>query len=255
MTAEQIYAKLKDSDMPEEGEDGGWNFGGVDDQKTVEGGQVSEAQAKAIEAELNSRITQAAAVAKKAGLLPGGLETEIGELLKPKVRWEDVLADFVDAYAKNDYSYAKLSRSAMQRGMIMPGLRSNELGHVLLIGDTSGSTYDCFNEFLTEMFGILDAYECEVTILAVDTSVYDVGNFRAGDFPEPKELKFKGGGGTSFEKITPYLHKHGIAPTVGVLFTDGYVCDWGADPGFPMLIASNGSMSGMPDWANRVIKL
>ena len=119
MPAEQIYTLLPDSKEDDNGGNGN-GIGGVLPAVGENGGPAGEID----EVILNSSISLAANAAKKAGKLPAGLEKLIENMLEPRVDWESVLACFIDSFGRSDYSYCKLNRSMMQRGLVGPGLQS-----------------------------------------------------------------------------------------------------------------------------------
>lgn len=273
LSAEQIYEMLPESQgqggqqpgqgsgqgrqQPGQGEQAGDDSqdfmpGEIIDATNPDGSKMSEAQITVAESDLNASITMAATVAKKMGKLPAGIEALIGEWTQCKTDWVTLLSRFVDAYAKNDYSYRKLSRSAMQRGFVSPSLSSEELGEALVIMDLSGSIgQEERNQELGEIFGILDRYDVNLTIATADTELYMVGQWERGDLPDPEQMRFPGGGGTSLEKMTPWVNEQNLRPRFTIYLTDGYLDEWGEKPSFPLLVGilPGGTKRYVPEWA------
>jgi predicted metal-dependent peptidase len=82
------------------------------------------------------------------------------------VDWRDVLREFLSRHARNDYSWLPPSRRYIHRELYLPGLRSEELGEVVLAVDTSGSIGQReLARFAAEAEGILDSFDCTLTIL------------------------------------------------------------------------------------------
>lgn len=269
MTAEQIYHKLTSSMTPEQKqkmEDGQFGDvqdlpagGGKGDQegKGAGGRQLtaSPAEMSAAEMDLNSKIRMAATAAKKAGNLPAGLEAMIDQMTESKTDWQSRLSRFVDSHAKNDYSYRKLSRSAMQRGFVAPTLDSEELGECVIIMDLSGSIgrkEQC--KQLGEVFAILDRYDVQLTLASADTDIYMVGQWEKGDMPDPDSLVFTGGGGTSLHGLNDWLAEKNIRPRFAIYLTDGYLSQWGDEPAFPLLVGllPDATKQYVPEWAEIV---
>lgn len=252
MNWERIYELLPDS----AGEDGsgGGGEGGIGDVLPAvgeDGGQPSEID----EVILDSSIIMAANAAKKAGKLPAGLEKLIEGILEPRVDWESILAQFVDSFAKADYSYRKLNRSMMQRGLVGPGLQSEEIGDALIVLDLSGSISNKeMSEQLAEVFGILDRYDVNLTLATADTNIYMVGQWERGDIPDPTQMVFKGGGGTSLDHLNEWVRENNLHPRFCIYMTDACVSDWGSEPDFPLLVGvlSSGSRDLVPSWAKVV---
>jgi len=251
MNWERIYELLPDS----AGEDGsGGGEGGIGDVLPAvgeDGGQPSEID----EVILDSSIIMAANAAKKAGKLPAGLEKLIEGILEPRVDWESILAQFVDSFAKADYSYRKLNRSMMQRGLVGPGLQSEEIGDALIVLDLSGSISNKeMSEQLAEVFGILDRYDVNLTLATADTNIYMVGQWERGDIPDPSDMVLRGGGGTSLARLNEWARENNLHPRFCIYMTDACVSDWGSEPDFPLLVGvlSSGSRDLVPSWAKVV---
>lgn len=262
MTAEMVYAMLPDEpgdDGSGDGE-GGQGPGGKPgpgdfrEPKGQGGNAPSPAEISAMENDINSKVVQAANAAKKAGKLPAGFEQFVKGLIEPEPTLHTVLSDFVDCHAKADYSFAKLSRSAMQRGFVSPGRRSDELGHIFVVIDTSGSISRAeTDKFLSMLFGIADRYDCEISIATADTEIYLMDTWEQGDFPDPEDLVFRGGGGTSLQKLNPFLEESGINPVCIIYMTDAYLSSWGDPAPCPLLVAVDSKGHGsIPDWCTVV---
>ena len=226
------------------------------DGKNITAGQrLSPAEISQAEMEVNAKVMMAAAAAKKAGKLPAGIEAMIAEMTECKTDWEAILARFVDSYAKSDYSYRKFNRSMMQRGLIGPGLMSEELGEVLIVLDLSGSIgTDEQKEELGEVFGIIDRYDVSLTIASADTDIYMIGQWEKGDFPDPSQMVFRGGGGTSLNALVEWVGENNLRPRCCIYITDGFLDEFGEEPGFPLLVAvlPGGTTQYVPSWAEVV---
>ena len=145
----------------------------------------------------------------------------------------------------------------LQRGMIGPGLQSDEIGNALIVLDLSGSIGRTErSQQLGEIFGILDRYDVNLTLATADTEFYMVGQWDRGDLPDPAEMEFKGGGGTSLERLVPWVAENGLRPRFCVYLSDGFLDDWGEEPDFPVLVGilPGGTASYVPSWA-QVIKI
>lgn len=245
MSAEEIYALLPDN------KSAGNDIGGVLPAVGPDGGLATEVD----ESIFDSSVIMAANAAKKAGKLPAGLERLIGDILEPKADWETILAVFVDSMAQSDYSFRKLDRGMLQRGIIGPGLQSEEIGDALIVLDLSGSIGgDEVKEQLGEVFGILDRYDVNLTLATADTEVYMVGQWERGDIPDPSQLVLRGGGGTSLARLNEWVAENSIRPRFAIYFTDGYLSEWGEPTPFPLLtcILTGGSTHAVPDWTQIV---
>lgn len=243
LASEDYYSRLqKDQyDASGDGDDPG-GCGGVMD---CEGQTPSEA-----EADWQTATLQAAQAAKQRGTLPGALDRLVDTIANPAVPWRDVLREFVRAYARNDYNWSAPNRRFIHQGIIMPSLRSEELGDILLAVDTSGSVdHDLLSRFANEMQGILDAYDCSLTILYCDCSIQHVQRWQSTD--GPLVIEAKGGGGTSHRPVWEWTRAEGYEPVACVCLTDMFT-DFGEDPGYPVLWAATGKGYGAPPFGRIV---
>lgn len=216
--------------------------GGDDDDPGGCGGVIDAAEsgmdANEVESDWQIATLQAAQQAKQKGTLPAGITRLVDEIAAPKVPWRDVLREFVRAFARNDYSWSAPNRRFIHRGLILPSLRSEELGEIMLAVDTSGSIdEELLRRFAAEMQGILDAYSCSLTIVYCDCSIQHVQTWQSTD--GPLVIEAKGGGGTSHEPVWEWAAAEGYEPVACVCLTDMYT-DFGSDPGFPVLWAATG---------------
>lgn len=228
LSAEEYYSLLPDPPQQSGGGDngdgeGGGGQGGDDpggDGGVKDAGDGSAAAASESSAEWDVRVLQAAEVAKQRGKLPGSLEDLIGAIREPKVDWRAVLREFLTVQARNNYAWFPPNRRFIAAGLYLPGMRSEEIGDILVVVDTSGSCWDKLGEFASEIEGILQAYSCEVKILYHDAEVQHVHTWTATD--GPFTLEPRGGGGTSHVPVFKYVDEQSWEPTCMVLLTDMY---------------------------------
>src|SRR5258708_5319991 len=91
--------------------------------------------------ELAKRCAGALDLARKTcGLIPGGLDGELGELVRPKIRCADIIRQIMarkrEGYGRNDYSFPKVRPLAA--GLYVPRKRDVSL-KILVAYDCSGS--------------------------------------------------------------------------------------------------------------------
>jgi len=114
--------------------------GGVVDAPGTNGKAKADASdLKQSEVDWKIAATQAAQAAKTMGNLPGAVKEIIQELLEPKLDWRDLLRDFVERSARNDYTWKQPNRRFLSQGIILPSLNSKEIGTACVAVDTSGS--------------------------------------------------------------------------------------------------------------------
>lgn len=211
----------------------------------------SPAATRQSEAEWKVAAAQAQQIAKQRGDLPGGLGRAIEEVLQPKVDWRDVLREFVSSYARNDYTWSPPNRRYIHAGLYLPGLRSEELGDVVLAVDTSGSIGEAeLSRFAAEAQGILESYDCKLTILYHDARITATGEWQPSD--GPLKLEPKGGGGTSHIPVFDHIEQTGMNPICLVCLTDLYSCFPASAPAYPVLWAAVGASGANAPFGIRV---
>src|SRR5262249_26279204 len=125
-------------------------------------------------------------------------------------------------------------------GLYLPGLRSEELGDVVLAVDTSGSIGpDLLQRFASEAQGILEAFACNLTIVYHDAAIQHVQQWQSWD--GPLVLEAKGGGGTDHRPVFEWIEQQGLEPVCLVCLTDLYSEFPPAPPSYPVLWATVGS--------------
>jgi predicted metal-dependent peptidase len=203
------------------------------------------------EAEWKVAVAQAQQVAKQRGDLPGGLARLVEEVLQPRVDWRDVLRQFLSQHPKNDFSWSHPNRRFIHQGIYLPGLRSEELGEVVLAIDTSGSIGEKeLSRFAAEAQGILESFDCSLTVFYHDAEVLKVQRWRSGD--GPLTLEPVGGGGTSHVCVFQHIETLEEQPVCVVCLTDLYTCYPDTAPSVPTLWAVVGDNSVQPPFGLRV---
>lgn len=200
-------------------------------------GDGSPAAARESQAEWEVALAQAHAVAKQRGTLPACIDRLVQEVLAPKVDWREVLRQFVSSHARNDFRWFPPNKRFIHQGIYLPGMRSEELGSIVLAVDTSGSIgQEELNAFAGEIQGILEAYsDVELTILYADAAIQHVQTWRSSD--GPLRLEPKGGGGTSHDPVFQHVEEHLPDATCVICFTDAYTSLTVPEPEVPVLWA------------------
>jgi predicted metal-dependent peptidase len=218
----------------------------------IDPGEGSPSECAQAEAEAEMMTAQAEQAAKQAemsgrGTLPASLRRSIDQALAPKVDWRDVLREFVSRTAKNDYSWQTPNRRFVSQGIYLPGMRSDELGHVVLAVDTSGSIgQEQLDRFGSEVQAILETYDCELTIIYCDAQVNRVDEWKSSD--GPLKLTPCGGGGTSHIPVFDHIEEHQLDPVCLVCLTDLYTEFPKHAPEYPVLWAVESNPTGKAPW-------
>lgn len=203
--------------------------------RAPDGGPLTEAERHRQMAEARIVIQQALTAAKRAGMLPAGLQRFAEETLRPRVPWREILAQFLDSHSRHDFSWTRPNRRYAGTDFILPSLWSPAYGKVVLGCDTSSSvSKKQLRDVCTEILGTLETYAergqpPELTIGWFDRKVYPQTVSDAAD------LKPVGGGGTSFRVVFEWLVTLPELPRALVMITDGECSDYGEEPGVPVL--------------------
>ena len=245
MHAKQVFDLLKDEQKNGNRGDGdGDGEGGFDDHDWAGAKEMTEAEKKELEREIDQAIRQGVMAHQKiAGTNAGGLDRDLLDLLEPKVDWREMLREFVKATcsAKDTSSWRRVNRRFLSTGTYMPSLIGEKVGHLVVAVDTSGSVGQAeLSGFLTEVRGIAE----EVKPSQVDLIYWDSDVAAHEEYTETmvgdiiNSTKPRGGGGTSPSCVSQYLKDKRIEPECIIVLTDGYVGnDWGNDWTAPVLWA------------------
>ena len=195
------------------------------------------------------RMAGAAQQAMQAGKLGGELKRLIDHLLQPQLPWRMLLARYMTALARDNYSYSRPSRR--EGDFVLPSLRSRQMDLVVAI-DTSGSIKDSeMEEFIDEVDALKGQVRARVTLLPCDAALCEGAPFRFEpweQFSRPRDLK--GGGGTSFVPVFQWVGREGIQPDLLVYFTDAEGEFPKQEPPYPVIWLVKGR-SKVP-WGQRI---
>lgn len=198
--------------------------------------QHDEAAIAEARAENQTRIRQAAAIAKaaNAGSIPAGLKRIIEELLMPKVDWRAVLRRFVDESITRDFTWSKPCRRMLSLGYVTPGMIGDGVPHIVIAVDTSGSIdNEILSAFAAEIRGAFEEGAVDrLTVIYADAKVAHVEEFEQGD---ELVLNAAGGGGTAFSDTFKRIRRDYPDARATIYLTDMFVSDFGEEPSMPVL--------------------
>lgn len=194
---------------------------------------LSAQQREALAVQWQQRLAGAALQAQQAGKLGRQMTRLVDHLLQPQLPWRGLLARFVTASARDDYSYA---RPSSRRGgdAILPSLRSGQVEMVVAV-DTSGSIGDeDVAQFLAEVNAIKGQVRARVTLLPCDAALA-AGAPWCSEPWEPSAMPeaIRGGGGTDFRPVFDWVEQSGCQPDILVYFTDAEGNFPAAPPAYP----------------------
>jgi len=210
---------------------------------------LNQQEAEELSVQWQQRMAGAAQQAQQAGKLSGVMKRLVDKLLQPNLPWRMLLARYMTAHARDDYSY---TRPSTRRGdpTIFPTLKSSEI-NVLVALDVSGSVSDKeLRECLSEINAIKGQMRARITLIACDSEIIE-------GFPQffepweevtlPKSLK--GGGTTDFRPIFNWVEQQDKQPNTLIYFTDAQGA-FPAEPYYPVTWLIKGK--GKVPWGQRV---
>jgi len=241
--AEEIYAGLPQ--MPNGGKGKGKGVPDPGGCGAVEDGAANPGEARAEAAEWKVAVSQAAQAARMAGKLPASLARLVNEIVNPAVPWATLLRDFVERSARNDYAWSRPNTRHLGRGIVLPGLVSEELPAVVVAVDTSGSIGQAeLATFAAEASGVLEAYQTTIELVYCDAEVAGHRTITREDLP--LQLEPKGGGGTDFRPVFAWVAEQGLTPACLIYLTDMYGSFPDDEPEYPVLWISTTNIEKAP---------
>lgn len=198
-----------------------------------------------LQSEWQQAAQQAATAARMKGRgdLPGNVAELLRELVEPAVPWQELLRQFATRVSRDDYSFRRPNRRYAYRGFMLPTLRSESMGPLVVAVDTSGSircNQKLLTTFLSELQAILDEVRPErIDMLDCDARIQARHEFTPGD--DLRGTEFRGGGGTSFRPVFEDVTDRDLQPAALIYFTDleGGFPD--APPDYPVLWLNYGN--------------
>lgn len=160
------------------------------------------------------------------GTIPACAKRLLKELRAPRLNWRVMLNDFIQQEI-NDYSFSPPDRRFSESDFFLPDFNENEekIENILFMIDSSGSMSDKdITDAFSELSGALLQFGGKLSGYAgfFDACVYEPLPFsKISDILEIKPL---GGGGTDFQIIFEYIHKHMLSnpPSCVIILTDGF---------------------------------
>lgn len=202
-----------------------------------------------LQVQWQQRLAGAAQQALQAGKIGDSLARIIGHLLQPQLPWRMLVARYVTASARDDFSFMRPSRR--EGDAIRPSLRSSQIDLVVAV-DTSGSIKPAeIDEFLSEISAIKGQIRARVTLLACDAKIVEGAPWIYEPWDEIKLPEtLAGGGGTDFRPVFDWVDRAGVRPDMLVYFTDAEGPFPANEPNFPVLWLVKGKET--TPWGQRV---
>ncbi len=210
---------------------------------------LSTVEREALAVQWQQRLAGAAQQAMQAGKLGGSMARLVDHLLQPQLPWRMLLARYMTAIARDDYSYMRPSRR--EGSAIFPSLRSARVD-LLVALDISGSVSATeLNEFLSEVNAIKGQLQARITLHACDTRLVPDGPWVIEAWEEVRLPRaFEGGGGTRFQPLFDWVAAQDLRPDLLVYFTDAQGEFPAREPDYPVLWLVKGK-APVP-WGQRI---
>lgn len=210
---------------------------------------LSPDEAETLNIQWQQRLAGAAQQAMQVGKLDGALARMIDHLLQPQLPWRLLLARYMTALARDDFSYQRPSRREGE--FILPSLRSNRLELVVAL-DTSGSIQDQeMAQFLAEINALKGQMQARVRLLACDSAIAPEAPWIYEAWEEFElPARITGGGGTSFRPVFEWVDAQGLHPDLLVYFTDAEGAFPEREPAYPVIWLVKGKAK--TPWGQRI---
>ena len=194
-------------------------------------------------------VAVAQQVERTRGNLPEHLESVVRAALRPQIRWQEVLAQFVTSCYGGLRRWLPPNRRHISRGLYLQSSRKERLQAAMAI-DTSGSATGDLPQFFSELTSLLNTFgDYELTVIQCNCKVQHVEKFDAYNQFHSPDWKAFGHGGTDFCPPFVYVAKHPeIEPSCFIYITDGYGPAPDNPPPYPVLWILTGDGEKPAPW-------
>ena len=209
-------------------------WGEVRDLTKPNGQRLSPTERIQAEHDLDVRLRQAAAAAKRAGKFATGLR-EMVEIATDRVDWRDKFRIAFDGVLRGEVSWARPNRRFIQQGIYLPGWRRTGAGRICFVLDTSGSiSANELSVYTAAVLGILEETGPKmIALIQCDAQVQRI------DYIEPGEsfdrIEVHGRGGTRFQPAFDWIAESGFDADAIVYATDLNCSAQPRDPDVPVI--------------------
>jgi predicted metal-dependent peptidase len=210
------------------------HWGEVRDLTKPNGQRLSPTERLQAEHDLDVRIRQAAAAAKRVGKFGTALR-EMVEIATDRVDWRDKFRMAFDGVLRGEVSWARPNRRFIQHGLYLPGWRRTGAGRIGFVLDTSGSiSANELSVYTAAVLGILEETGPEaVALIQCDAQVQRIDTIQPGESFD--RIEVHGRGGTRFQPAFDWIAESGFGADAIVYATDLHCSDQPQDPGVPVI--------------------
>tara|TARA_R100001594_G_scaffold82790_2_gene117302 strand:+ start:544 stop:1917 length:1374 start_codon:yes stop_codon:yes gene_type:complete len=208
-------------------------LGEVEQQKTEEGKELSEAETERKLEELRVDVVQSEMRAKARGTGGSDFAKDLKGYVKDKVDWREKLLNLAQDSIASDFTWNYPNRRYIAEGMYLPSQDKDQLNTLVIGVDQSSSVRDVYVSLfegcmksIVEQVGFEKIYICYFTGI-----LNEVVELDAGDNFKMKPSRYYGG--TEFRVVTDWIEQEGITPSCLLMLTDGE-CHVPIEPNYPV---------------------
>lgn len=194
-------------------------------------------------------VAVAQQIERTRGTIPEHLANIVRAALRPQIRWQEVLAQFVTSCYGGSRRWLPPNRRHISQGLYLQSSRKERLQAAVAI-DTSGSTTADLPQFFSELTSLLNTFgDYELTVMQCDCEIQNVEKFDAYNPFHSIEWKAYGHGGTDFRPPFVYVAEHSeTEPSCLIYITDGCGPAPENPPPYPVLWILTGDGKKTAPW-------
>ncbi len=198
-------------------------------------------------------VAVAQQIERTRGTLPAHLEGVVRAALRPQIRWQEVLAQFVTSCYGGSRRWLPPNRRHVSQGLYLQSSRKERLQAAVAV-DTSGSTTADLPQFFSELTSLLNTFgDYELTVMQCDSKIQHAEKFDAYNPFHSPEWNTYGHCGTDFRPPFVYIAEHPeIEPSCLIYITDG--CGPAPDnpPPYPVLWVLTSDGANPAEWGRKI---
>lgn len=194
-------------------------------------------------------VAVAQQIERTRGTIPEHLASVVRAALRPQIRWQEVLAQFVTSCYGGSRRWLPPNRRHISQGLYLQSSRKERLQAAVAI-DTSGSTTADLPQFFSELTSLLNTFgDYELTVMQCDCEIQNVEKFDAYNPFHSIDWKAYGHGGTDFRPPFVYVAEHSeTEPSCLIYITDGCGPAPENPPPYPVLWILTGDGKKTAPW-------
>ena len=195
------------------------------------------------------RVAGAAQQALASGRMSMLWQNEFERHTHARLPWRVLLARFMSANARHDFSFQRISRRS--EDVLLPSL-AHPNARIVVALDISGSiSRPEIQEFVAEVDALKSQLRVNVSVHACDVRLHADGPWEFAEW-QPLQLPedLGGGGGTRFTPVFAWLDEAAIKPDCLIYFTDALGEFPSTAPGYPIMWLVKGN--GKVPWGERI---